>query len=266
MKSSVMFRLSLDKTFADKTDKGEPMAANFKAIANDVCHILQNIFKGADLTDHRPITCYVSSESVPRIDATTDPKKIRIGLALPKESLEGLDYTRFVYQLGHELGHMMLGPLRTNGLIETLADAISYEILDRMTYLWKMKYKPSHPWHLYAPEFKKYRENTEHQLISDLPQEIKDAILLSSWSEIALYLKDQMSVLDTNITSENGLMLRSLGARILRTNKMQWKELVGISGFTNPSPTLDSKFREDLQINVADLSDSLREALTHIGR
>ena len=46
-------------------------------------------------------------------------------------------YSQFVYQLGHQLGHVMLDPRRSNGLIDTIYTALSYEVLDGMTDQWQ---------------------------------------------------------------------------------------------------------------------------------
>ena len=54
----------------------------------------------------------------------------------------GLTYAQFAYQLGHELGHVMLGLYRSNGLLEACAIAVSHEILDGLAIRWAVGNSP----------------------------------------------------------------------------------------------------------------------------
>src|SRR5439155_25086603 len=135
-------------------------------------------------------------------------------------SEKGRDYVRFTYQLAHELGHVMLDPRRSNGLIETLAVALSLQILDDMTDRWERD-PPHDHWQSYAPEFRKYRVRTEKSHLEKFPLEVQALVERKSWPELALYLRYRRADQDRDMNERD---LNHLGAIALRSVEVDWKE------------------------------------------
>ena len=258
--------ISLDMSFPKQSEDGTPIKANFETVAHDVLQVVQKIFSGAKILDNRPIVCYLSSEPVPRTDCTSDPAIVWIGIVLPKESLNRLDYSRFTYQLGHELGHVLLDARRSNGLAETLADAVSYQTLDEMTKLWRVKYSAYQPWKDFAPQFGEYGEQRRKEWTSHLPRPIQDAAQHGRWAEIAFYLKKRHLDLDANPFNDEGLALRNLSAMALRSGAVEWRNFAGIAALTDPSPSQDKRYRQDLPTDLSRASVDARKALRRLGR
>lgn len=110
------------------------------------------------------------------------------GLYVVRLSVKDLYYSQFVYQLSHELGHVMLNPRRSNGLIETLTTAVSHQALDDLSARWYTQ-PPFEEWRNYAPEFRKYRQNEEASQTVQLPEKVRAAIRFGRWDQISLYLR-----------------------------------------------------------------------------
>ncbi|MCM0080000.1 M48 family metallopeptidase [Geomonas sp. Red32] len=263
-----VMRWHLDGTFPGNDPNGQPVGEDFRVVAHDVICIVKDLITGTPLSDPREIKIGITSRPVPYIDATTDPKFLLIFLSMTDDDLMvRRDYAKFAFQLGHELGHAVMGPLRTNGLIETLADAFSYEVLDRMNRLWERKYSATRPhWASWASHFTDYQKNEEAERFAGLPASIRNAVGEPDWPQVPDYLKNNLGILEMNLTEEAGLRLRSLGASALRRNKIPWKDLLGISGFTTPSAKDDPGFRSDLQTEVHLLPNAVRNILPRIGR
>lgn len=258
--------ISLDTSFPEKLNDGTLVRQNFLTVAQDILQVVQGLSSGAKLPDNRPIVLYDSSGPVPITDATSDPAIIWVGIVLSEDDLHRLDYTRFTFQLGHELGHVIMDARRSNGLIETLADAISLQVLDGMAKLWRIKYADFEPWKDYAPHFQEYREQHEKEKLSELPREIQDAVQAGRWSDITVYLKKRQPELDANPFNETGLALRNLGAMALRSDTVPWKSFVGMASLTNPSPSQDGKFNQDLPTDITRAPPDAQDALHRLGR
>ena len=95
-------------------------------------------FQGPPPAGIRPLYCYKHQVGEPAIietvpDGTRDhpnipqaglePERYQIGLDVADLAHDDSLYERFVYQLGHELGHLLLEPRRANPMLETLAVA-----------------------------------------------------------------------------------------------------------------------------------------------
>src|SRR5262249_35170882 len=89
---------------------------HFQLIADEAWRIAKETFQIKPPPD-LPIVCrYDASGPVTRLDDWVHPSRIEIGI-----STVGPFYSQFVYQLGHELGHVLIDPRRSNGLIEAIA-------------------------------------------------------------------------------------------------------------------------------------------------
>ena len=180
--------------------------------------------------DKRPNVCFAEADTVPMVDCASDPAIIRIRIAFAKSDFERRDYCKFAYQLSHELAHVYLNPLRTNGLIETLCDAASYEALDRLAVLWPKRYADHAPWRDFAPNFRSYITSTHSLYIKSVPPEIRTADAEGKWDVVTAYLKTRQADLDVNITGTDALALRTLGASALRSGNVPWKDMIGLAG------------------------------------
>ena len=181
--------------------------------------------------------------NTPRTDVVSDPEHIIIYVALPESGLYGMDYTRFTYQLCHELGHVWMGARRTNGLIEMLADAISLEALDRMAVLWSVKYADFPAWADFAPNYRTYRQRVEEANIATLPSHMRNATADSDWKTVTNYLRKESAGLDKSPYADGAYSLRTLGAMVLRSRDVDWPAFVNITAATSPSPTRDANYR-----------------------
>jgi hypothetical protein len=211
---------------------------DLQAVANDVRAIVNDLFEGRTPPLDLPIVCYwkhppgIGSTQLEAFPETTlddiyKPTKIRIGLAV-----NGRYYAQFAYQLAHELGHVMLDPRRTNGVIETIASALAYELLDRIADRWEMA--PSFPqWRGWGVNFRMYRTNDEQARLARFPDEVHSAVIQRDWPSLRRYLyrhrAEQNQTLQDEIQSIHGQDIQALGAISLRSSPVPWKRFVGIS-------------------------------------
>lgn len=100
----------------------------------------------------RPVSILYRSEG-PQTDSTTDTTRYQVYL-----SVKTRDYTRLVYQLGHELCHIFADPRRTNWFVESCCAMASTVLLCRMSKRWSNN--PPYPhWRSFAPKFEQYAQN-----------------------------------------------------------------------------------------------------------
>lgn len=256
--------ISLDSTFPDRNPDGSLCRANFETVARDTLEVVQRRFANVNPLDTRPIVCYASSEAVPRTSPTIDPKIIWIGLVIPSSRMQALDYSKFAYELAHELGHVMLDAHRTNGVIESICDAISYQALDDLTELWAKKYANFAPWKDFAIQFHRYRVARQNEHLSVYPAEIQSAIRQERWNAVVPYVKEHQKELDKNLVEPEGpygLNLRSLNARLLLSRPVEWRAFRGIGTLTTPSPEQDGHVRFDLPLDLLRTPREVQEAI-----
>jgi hypothetical protein len=228
--------------------------ADLQRVAVDVVAIAADLFPGDPPAGRRSIDCF-RRESGP-ITIATDPARYRVGL-----SVVGRRYAQLAYQLGHEMGHIYLDPRRTNGLLETLAVAVSLEILDAMATRWSEH--PPHPhWQSYAPEFRRYREHTEARYLAKFPVEVQTAVREQRWRDVARYLTLRRDDQDANAIDRS---LNVLGALTLRAQPVRWRNYIGVGSHTNPPPDSPTRFRDDLQVDLAQ-TPALLPDMRRIGR
>lgn len=256
--------ISLDQTFPEHAANGSSIRSNFTQVAQDVLQVVQNRFGHTLPRDNRPLVCYVSTEAVPRTDARRNAGQIRIGLALPRECLQGLDYTNFAYQLAHELGHVMMDAHRSNAVLETLADAVSYQALEDLTVFWRKKYANYPAWRDWAYHFREYRAAREKQYLAHLPHSVQVAARQGEWQKVTLYLKQHRAELERAPYAQEGsggLALRSLGAQAFLSQPVPWRDFIGIALLTNPAPQQDGRYRQDLPLEISRASQKAQRAV-----
>ncbi len=256
--------LTLDPVdFPERAPNGAALRGNYELVANDALLIVSGMFAHEAAPESRPIV--IKLADTPRSDVTSDPDHILIYLALPDNSLYGMDYTRFTYQLSHELGHVWMGARRTNGLIETLADAISLEALDRMAVLWSAKYADYPAWADFAPNFRLYRQRVEASGIATLPARVRGATADNDWKTVTDYMRKETAALDKSPYASSAYPLRTLGAIVMRSREVDWTAFVNITAATAPSPSNDTRYREDLPVRIATLPPAARSSLERAG-
>jgi hypothetical protein len=221
-------------------------------VARDVLDVIRWLFREPPSMGWKPIVCF-HNPAYPIADVSPLPVTYRIGVAVTDRF-----YAQFAYHLGHELGHIMFDPRRTNGLLEVLATAVSLEVLDVLADWWAVAAPYPH-WTPYAPRFREYRESTESSFSCGFPPEVRDAIARRDWSSARLYLRYRRADQDT---AHSNRELNHLGAIALRSAPVDWSRFVGIGSRTIPPPSTDPSFRMDLPVDGAEVQD----LLSRIGR
>jgi hypothetical protein len=236
----------LDDSFPEFDANGGGIRASFQQVADDTLEAVRKRFELAAPVVNLPIIIGLGTGPVP---LTYPPGNDSIKIELTLDPAR-FDYTRFTYQLSHELGHVMFDAYRTNGLIETLCDALSLQILDDLGEKWPSEYSDYAAWRDFAPNFHAYRISQVESHLKRLPIDIQRAIEQRHWQDVTAFLKHHRTDLEHDPYGEQGLALRTLSALALLSRPVPWKELVGIARLTTPDPEHDPSFRKDLSIDL----------------
>lgn len=111
------------------------------------------IFPACPPAGERPIHVSYRSDG-PFNDSTKDPNIYSIYLTVSSRA-----YCQLVFQLGHELCHIVSDPRRTNWFVESCCEMVSLVLLRQMTRVWDCT-PPAVPDGVkYTPEFEKYAED-----------------------------------------------------------------------------------------------------------
>lgn len=203
------------------TDSFGSSQAHFQAVAQEVAAIIADKFQFRPPIDV-PIQCILGD--IPETLALP-------GLTVMRLTAKEQYWAQLAFQLGHELGHVYLGPLRANGFVETLATAISLEVLDELAKRWALA--PAIPGtSSWAEKFSKYRVENEAIEIAKLP-EIKESVAGKDWNLIRYYLRlrnsDMQQLTRVAVNCEEGRALEMLAAMSLRSGPVDWPRLVGFA-------------------------------------
>lgn len=218
--------LYLDDSWPDET------RPTLQELADDVWDVVGEMFHSSLPLD-LPIRVRQSNSAVPMTRVLSNEINIRI-------TAHGTFYAQFAFQLGHELGHVMLDPRRTDGVVEAIAIAVSYEVLDRIGK--KAKDSPAYPWlGDYAKNFKPYRKNDQKIVLEKFPQQIRDMVAHKKWSELSDYLREHRQEMESG--HDNDRDVQTLAAISLRSGPVDWGEFAGVAGCTTPSPADDPSFK-----------------------
>lgn len=175
------------------------------------------------------------------------PKNILVEVVIP--GVMNLPYGQFAYQLGHELGHVMLNPRRTNGIIESIATALSYEVLDSMADQVTSGIPTTIGESLarFTPNFRIYRQSDEKLHLSRFPLDIRSAVDGGRWAHVTKYLRiheSEVNELDyATLQRTQSRDLNSLCAIALRSQRVRWNSLLNFAACTLPSTEGDPHFR-----------------------
>lgn len=204
-------------------------------VANEVLEAVHQRF-GVDPPINLPISCYRSYDiPITSFDNWQHPTKILIGL-----NVDGLYYAQITYQLGHELGHIMLDPRRSNGIVETICVALSLDVLDALFQKWGSRVPYANQILVqFAPHFKEYREEQERTVLYRFPENVRLAVEHRQWAIVQRYLQDhraeQEQLDQREIRSQKGRDIQMLGAIALRSGPISWKDFIGMRNCTNPT-------------------------------
>ncbi len=228
-------------------------------IANEEWAIARETF-GPEAPLALPIHCYYNARTpITHADDWGHPTRLLIGLK-PSPN----DYGQFAYQLGHEIGHVMLDPRRTCELAETLATAFALEVLDRLGERLSQfsMLKSRAAMRPYAGVFRVYRETVEEETALHAPPDIGTAIQQKRWQTVKLYV-ERIRLKRLDRESQAGRDFQATAAILLRSKNIDWKNLRGLAGCTTPSPKTSPLFAV-LEVNMTCLSQLAGE-LCRIG-
>lgn len=218
--------VSLDGSFPPST------RPTLQVLADEVWNIVGELFPRTPPLD-LPVNCHFSRAAVPMTRVDGDAIAIRI-------TASGSYYAQFAFQLGHELGHVMLDPRRSNGIVEAICIAVSYEVLDRIGP--RIELSPRLPWLAdYAPHFEEYREQDQKSMLSKLPRDVSAMVAQRRWADISAYLREHRSDLAPGSPLERPT--QTLAAIALRATSPDYAQFTGVAACTDPSPEQDPRFR-----------------------
>ncbi len=223
-------------------------------IANSIAEVLDAMVPGDPPLGNRPIQIIRGDDghSWPRVLWTADDylaNQYRIVL----KTETGL-WQQMAFQLAHELGHVKMGPARANLLIEVFAHAISLEALARLRVHWKaMPPFPWDRWETYADSLQTYRQNAVANVLSNLPESIRQEFAEQSQEEQEQRLgnaRDEISSLPLVHPASRAWQIATADylAHHVLTIHDRWHELLAIAMQTRPSATDELAFHDDLPL------------------
>jgi hypothetical protein len=223
-----------------------------QSLADDVWDLIGTMFHNNPPLD-LPIHVHYEKSDAPMTSVKDDMISIRL-------TSGGAFYAQFAFQLGHELGHVMLDPRRANGLVETICTAVSYEVLDRLVD--RVTVSPRLSWITdYAPHFHQYRVQDQKSYMEQFPEDVRAMVAEERWTELGTYLAEHRSDMESKAAKERAT--QTLAAVVLRSSPIDWGQFTGFAACTTPSPSERPRFRI-APINQ-DCIDRLANVLCRIG-
>ncbi len=229
-----MFLLSVSQSITVDGSFEANSRPRFQAIAEDVLRVAQQVFEAPPPVD-LPIVCRRDRFGpLNELDNWEHPTRVYVGI-----NTVAPFYGQFVYQLAHEIGHVYLNPRRTNGAMESLATAFSFEALDRLAKRWETQ-APFEYARLHAADLREYRESAERESLTEFPPEVREAASARRWELVRAYLRSHHRQLEqlSPVEVTSGRAWQALAAMTLRgAGPVQWKSLVNIGRCTDPPPS-----------------------------
>lgn len=256
--------ISLDSTFPEK-DGDVIIRANFVTVTSDLIAVMDQMFPGALYNVDKPIICHVADVQFPFTDSTSHPERIDIYLPL-KDDLKRLDYSKFVYQLSHELGHVVIGASRTSGVFEIFATATSHEVLNRLADRWTEKYHINlTTWSNWGHNFRDYQVNDEKDRLSRMPLAVRSAAEKKDWGEVTKYLKASFrEIYGDDLDSQRSRDLQALAAMMLRSSTFPWYAIVKLEDRTVPPPSASPQLNKHAILSSSNMPSSLITSLKQV--
>jgi hypothetical protein len=229
---------------------------DLRTVAREVAEVVTARMGPAPPED-KPVVCYPRSAG----PMTSLGQDARLGLEVYRVGLTVTtrEYRRFAYQLGHELGHVMMGARRTNGPIEVVAVALSLVTLGDMAERWQVR-APYPEWQSYADAFRRYRGEVERQVLDRSPREAADPARAGDWDRVGGWLRTQRQRLVGDVEARD---LQHLAAMYLLARggrgALPFKDYWGLAGITDPPPSRDPRYRSDLPLDPRRIPTALRQ-------
>jgi hypothetical protein len=208
--------VNMEITFNDSFTDDE--RRDLSLVARDVVTVVTKLIPGIPPQGIRPISVYRESGNPRVVWPPRSVDRYDIGL-----HVVGRQYFRLAYQLGHELGHIMLDPSNSNGALEILATAVALQTLLNMEQKWQTS-PPLQSWRNSAQEFRNYFDETGRSLLGRLGENVGDAVRREKWDFVAQELRRQRQALDEDPCNRE---LNHLGARYLLAHNLPWQEISG---------------------------------------
>jgi len=126
-----------------------------RVLCEDVVQVCAHAVSAAPPLGWKPFVVQQAADGKPRVCLNNLPDEYLINVTC----LHTRAYCKLAFQLGHELGHVFVGPHRSYWFIESVCTAISFVCLDALTDKWRCQ-PPFQDWGRYAPAFAKYHQET----------------------------------------------------------------------------------------------------------
>src|SRR5579885_1882808 len=176
-----------------------------QTLADDVWDLIGAMFHNQAPLD-LPIEVRYEAADAPMTTVEAESISIRI-------TSTGAHYAQFAFQLAHELTHVMLDPRRSNGVVETICNAVSYEVLDQLGE--RVTVSPRLSWLTdYAPHFREYRIDDQKSNMEKFPREAREMVQEKRWTDLSRYLAEHTKEVEPSAAQERAM--QTLGAIALR--------------------------------------------------
>ena len=246
----------------DESSWTEPgLHRTLQFVVDEVWAVIQEMFHGEAPPLPLPIVVrYGGPMPLTSLDNEAAPRTIFVRI-----TTSGSQYDQFAYQMGHELGHVMLNPRRTTAVIETLCTTISYEVLDRLGDRWNGPHPPLVYLRSYTPQFHNYETADLQMHLATLPASIRTAVVGQDWTRVRAFLNSQQPVEDGFENRGEGQPssrdIQALEAIVLRTQPIPWENYVGYAACGEPAI-----HQFTVKLLAARCFDDLHAELYRIGR
>jgi hypothetical protein len=138
-----------DVALSDDPQVNEDLAV----VARSATEEFSTLFSLSPPARIRPVSILYATDGHPRTVSTPEITKYKVYLFVTNR-----DYSRLVYQLGHELCHIFVDPRRSNWFVESCCAMASTVLLCRMSKLW-LNNPLRADWRSYAHHFQQYAED-----------------------------------------------------------------------------------------------------------
>jgi hypothetical protein len=209
------------------------VAGDLNLVAQDAVSVVEQAFENNPPPLLLPIACISRRTAIAQtsLDDWFKPAQFQIRVTVSERY-----YAQFAFQLGHELGHVMIGVRRSNSAFEALATAVSFEVLDRLAARWQSR--PPYPdWAYWAPNFTRYREEYERNALTKTG--LSEAWRRHRLDLIRTRLEQEISASPLELSRE----LQAVAAMAVRSDPFPWRRIIGLEDCTDPDPASSSDYR-----------------------
>ena len=210
------------------------LRSDLEVVARDVVQVVRQRFAGTP-----PETCPIvlTRGLQPHVHPPRNGV-FHIELAL---NFQHRDYARLTYELGHEMGHVMLGTRGYPcGVKEVLATASSHQVLDDLDAQWAIR-PPYDNWQDFHAYFCQYRAQMEEHSLNALPAQVQKAVRQRRWDAITLYLRYHIPEMEADIDSKSSRHLQTLASILLRSTTLPWAEFAGAGAYLSYHSAAEAK-------------------------